>query len=48
MRPANPLLGETAPTEQENTIMDIIWMLGALALWAVLQFWLLPRLGVPT
>jgi hypothetical protein len=28
--------------------MEIIGVLGFLALWFVLQLWVLPRLGVPT
>jgi hypothetical protein len=27
---------------------NIVTMIGALAVWFVLQTWLLPRLGVPT
>jgi len=27
---------------------DYLWPLGILAVWIVLQTWLLPRLGVPT
>jgi len=28
--------------------MDILWLIGGLVVWFVLQAWLLPRLGVPT
>lgn len=27
---------------------DVLTMLGVLAVWMVLQIWVLPRLGVPT
>jgi hypothetical protein len=29
-------------------MMDYLWPLGFLAAWLVLQWWVLPRLGVPT
>ena len=34
-------------TISEQT-MEIAWMIGGLALWLVLQVWVLPRLGVST
>ena len=31
-----------------GVMSDYLWPLGFLAVWIVLQTWLLPRLGVPT
>jgi hypothetical protein len=37
---------ESPRTERNN--MDILILLGILALWFILQIWVLPKLGVPT
>jgi hypothetical protein len=31
-----------------NKPMELIWILGFLLVWFGLQFWILPKLGVPT
>ena len=31
-----------------NMLMDLLLLLGLVALWLVLQIWVLPKLGVPT
>lgn len=28
--------------------MEVVWILGFIAVWFVLQLWVLPRMGVPT
>jgi hypothetical protein len=33
---------------KEGRRMEILWVLGFLAAWFVLQMWVLPRFGVPT
>ena len=30
------------------TLMDYLWLIIAVAVWTVVQAWVLPRLGVPT
>lgn len=33
---------------RKGAAMDVLIFLGIIALWVVLQVWVLPRLGVPT
>ncbi len=35
-------------SERKARSMEIVWFLGFLALWFVLQMWVLPKFGVPT
>jgi hypothetical protein len=34
--------------KRETGKMDILWIVGFLAIWLLLQLWILPKLGVPT
>ena len=34
--------------EPRRNVMEILIVLGVVALWLVLQIWVLPKLGVPT
>jgi hypothetical protein len=41
----------TTPRETPRTrrpVMDILLLIGILAVWIILQVWVLPKLGVPT
>jgi hypothetical protein len=37
-----------SPRTWGGSIMEILVPLGIIALWIILQVWILPRLGVPT
>lgn len=38
----------TANIERGTPIMDALWILAAIALWYVLQAWVLPKFGIST
>jgi len=38
----------TKTTKTRERRMDGLWLIGLLAIWFVLQLWVLPKLGVPT
>lgn len=42
------LLNLNTSTTKGNQLMELLIPLGVLALWFILQAWVLPRLGVPT
>jgi len=42
------LRGAEAAVEKERPNMELLWVALVVAVWILLQAWILPKLGVPT
>ena len=43
-----PNPGQTPAGQRRKQTMDVLIPLGILAIWIILQIWVLPKAGVPT
>lgn len=44
----NIRFNNSAKDQQGGTLMELLIPIGVVAVWIILQVWVLPRLGVPT